>query len=174
MTGTGGEDAILVLNAGSSSIKCAVFGGDLTERLGGMADGIGGEGSLKVGEVRHKARFANHEEALAALLEGLAAQGLSVESFRAAGHRVVHGGTELTRPALVTDDVLAGIRRCVPLAPLQRAQAPLARAAAPPMMKNNKVVRIEVELEDGEPCAPPSPRPARVCAARGPPPGAQT
>ena len=118
MTGTGGEDAILVLNAGSSSIKCAVFGGDLTERLGGMADGIGGEGSLKVGEVRHKARFANHEEALAALLEGLAAQGLSVESFRAAGHRVVHGGTELTRPALVTDDVLAGIRRCVPLAPL--------------------------------------------------------
>ena len=62
----------------------------------------------------------------------------------------------------------------VPLAPLQRAQAPLARAAAPPMMKNNKVVRIEVELEDGEPCAPPSPRPARVHAARGPPPGAQT
>jgi acetate kinase len=39
-------DLILVLNAGSSSIKLAVFDHDLTECLSGIADGIGGTGSL--------------------------------------------------------------------------------------------------------------------------------
>lgn len=118
MTATGGEDAILVLNAGSSSIKFAVFGSDLKERLSGMADGIGGEGALRVGEARQAATFNDHAAALAAVLEGLSAHGLEVKRFRAAGHRVVHGGTELTEPARIDVHVLGAIRRCVPLAPL--------------------------------------------------------
>ncbi|MEQ8895913.1 MAG: acetate/propionate family kinase [Roseovarius sp.] len=118
MSGAGGEDAILVLNAGSSSIKFAVFGGDLKERLRGMAEGIGGEGSLRVGRDRQAASFGTHAAALAAVLEGLAAQGFSADRFRAAAHRVVHGGMELTEPAKIDVHVLAGIRRCVPLAPL--------------------------------------------------------
>lgn len=118
MTGTGGEDAILVLNAGSSSIKFAVFGGDLRERLRGMADGIGGDGALRVGDARQPAQFGDHAAALAAVLDGLAAQGLSARRFRAAGHRVVHGGMELTEPAKIDVHVIGAIRRCVPLAPL--------------------------------------------------------
>ena len=75
MTAPGGEDAILVLNAGSSSIKFAVFGGDLKERLTGMADGIGGDGALRVGRDRQTATFGTHAAALAAVLEGLAPAG---------------------------------------------------------------------------------------------------
>lgn len=118
MDNAGGEGAVLVLNAGSSSIKVAVFGGDLREHLHGMADGIGGTGALKIGKTSCKADFPDHAAALDALLEGLADHGIKPCSLRAAAHRVVHGGTELTAPVRVTGDVLAAIRRCVSLAPL--------------------------------------------------------
>jgi|SRR6056297_2261402 len=118
MGGPGQGDAILVLNAGSSSIKLAVFDAGLTERLSGMAEGIGGAGTLRLGKHREAARFADHAEALAAVLAALAGQGLGPARFRAAAHRVVHGGTDLTAPARVDADTLAAIRRCVPLAPL--------------------------------------------------------
>ena len=109
---------ILVINAGSSSIKFAVFDGDLAEMLRGMADGIGGEGSLRVGEERCPARFGDHESALRAVFEVLAAHGLPLAGFRAAAHRVVHGGAELTAPVLVTEQTRAAIARCGRLAPL--------------------------------------------------------
>lgn len=118
MCGPGGEDAILVINAGSSSIRFAVFGGDLRERLRGMADGIGEKGALTIAGKRKEARFAGHDEALRAVLEALADRGLAVERFRAAAHRVVHGGAELTAPARIDEATLSAIRRCVPLAPL--------------------------------------------------------
>src|SRR6056297_1009955 len=111
-------DLILVLNAGSSSIKLAVFDGDLAETLTGIADGIGGTGSLKLGNVKTAQDFHDHESALQAVLAGLEANGLPFSRFRAAAHRVVHGGTELTEPARVTPEVMAAIDRCSALAPL--------------------------------------------------------
>ena len=112
------SDLILVLNAGSSSIKLAVFDGDLAETLTGIADGIGGTGSLKLGNVKTAQDFHDHESALQAVLAGLEANGLPFSRFRAAAHRVVHGGTELTEPARVTPEVMAAIDRCSALAPL--------------------------------------------------------
>ena len=118
MAGPGNTDLILVLNAGSSSIKFAVFDADLNDVLSGMADGIGGPGTLKVGDDKADAPLPDHDAALAAVLDALAAKDLPPEQFSAAAHRVVHGGTDLTAPARVTPDILDKIRACVPLAPL--------------------------------------------------------
>ena len=118
MAGPGDTDLILVLNAGSSSIKFAVFDGNLNEVLSGMADGIGGPGVLKVGTGKTELDLADHDAALSAALDALRGQELPPERFTAAAHRVVHGGTTLTAPAHVTPDILNEIRACVPLAPL--------------------------------------------------------
>jgi len=118
MAGPGDTDLILVLNAGSSSIKFAVFDGNLNEVLSGMADGIGGPGFLKVGTGKTELDLADHDAALSAALDALRGQDLPPERFTAAAHRVVHGGTTLTAPARVTPDILNKIRACVPLAPL--------------------------------------------------------
>ncbi|GAW34052.1 acetate kinase [Roseovarius sp. A-2] len=111
-------DLILVLNVGSSSIKLAVFDSDLTETLTGIAEGIGGAGHLKLGSVKTVQDFPDHDSALQAVLSGLEVNGLPFSRFRAAAHRVVHGGTELTEPARVTPGVIAAIDRCLELAPL--------------------------------------------------------
>jgi len=118
MAGPGDTDLILVLNAGSSSIKFAVFDGNLNEVLSGMADGIGGPGFLKVGTGKTELDLADHDAALSAALDALRGQELPPERFTAAAHRVVHGGITLTAPARVTPDILNEIRACVPLAPL--------------------------------------------------------
>ena len=41
---------ILVLNTGSSSVKFAVFDAQLNERISGVAEGIGGQGQLRIGD----------------------------------------------------------------------------------------------------------------------------
>jgi acetate kinase len=64
--------------------------------------------------------FAGHAEALAAVADELAADGLGLDSPRLAaiGHRAVHGGTRFTAPVLVTDEVVQAMRELIPLAPL--------------------------------------------------------
>ena len=118
MTGPAARDLILVLNAGSSSIRIAVFDRNLTERLSGIADGIGGPGTLRIGGEKATRDLPDHAAALQAILQALETRGFPLARFRATGHRVVHGGTELTAPARLTPEVIAAIRRCVPLAPL--------------------------------------------------------
>ena len=118
MAGPGDTDLVLVLNAGSSSIKFAVFDANLNDVLSGMADGIGGTGSLKVGSDKAQTDLPDHATALTAVLDALRTKDMPPERFAAAAHRVVHGGTDLTAPARITPDVLDKIRACVPLAPL--------------------------------------------------------
>ena len=109
---------IFVVNAGSSSIKVALFDGAV-QVLSGMVVEIGGAARLTVGEGAARAVSApDHEAALALLIEGFADQGHPLSALRAAGHRVVHGGRDLTAPVRVTDAVLAQVEACVPLAPL--------------------------------------------------------
>lgn len=113
---------ILVINAGSSSIKFALFDGDLVLVLSGMAEGIGAKGSspasLKIGKDTRRCVFATHTDALAAILAALQAQGIQPSDLSAAAHRVVHGGAQLTAPVRLTPDILTQIQDCVPLAPL--------------------------------------------------------
>ena len=88
---------LLVVNAGSSSLKLALFDGLEEVRRGQVAE-IGADG---------------HKAALERLLRDGFGQGLT-----AAAHRVVHGGARLTRACRVDAGVLAEIEACVPLAPL--------------------------------------------------------
>ena len=89
----------LIVNAGSSSLKLKVFDGDRE-----VAKAFVGE----IGPDGHKAAMA----------EGLAQAGVSVDRLSAAAHRVVHGGAGLTATCRVTPSVLRQIQDCLPLAPL--------------------------------------------------------
>jgi len=114
-----GKDApILVVNAGSSSIKFAVFGDGSQAKLTGTADGIGGDAHIRVGDQTRKADLPDHDSALSAVIEALDTHDMPITGFRAAAHRVVHGGTDLTAPAKVTSEVHQQITDCIPLAPL--------------------------------------------------------
>ena len=111
-------DDILVLNSGSSSIKFALFGADLSKKTSGSATEIGGASSLVLNGTRQDVQLSSHVAALEAILAALAETGVSLTSLSAAAHRVVHGGLDLRAPCRVDQGVLDGIERCVPLAPL--------------------------------------------------------
>ena len=112
------EDHILVLNAGSSSIKFAVFDADLTQRHSGLAAGIGGQSFLQIGADRTALPLIDHRAALSAVLGALTRAGVTTDTLRAAAHRVVHGGRKLTAPVRITPQVRAEIAAYSPLAPL--------------------------------------------------------
>ncbi len=140
------RDHLLTLNAGSSSIKFALFGvaGDLnTPTVTGQADGLGLNATLKIrnaeGTTLHEAPLAAsggktsaHHDALAAVLNWLRAKQGDV-NVCAVGHRIVHGGTEFAQPILIDDEVQAAIAALQPLAPLHQphnlAGVQAARAA---------------------------------------------
>jgi acetate kinase len=118
------QDAIAVLNAGSSSLKFAVYrlarGANPERVLRGQIDGVSGADA--------------HARALAEFEQRLAREAPALRLV-AAGHRVVHGGARFTAPALVTDALLAELRALVPLAPRHQPHAIAAieslRAARP-------------------------------------------
>lgn len=110
---------ILVVNAGSSSIKVALFQPDLTEVMAGQVSGIGGPlAHIDLGTDNKDIAAPDHDAALAAILTSLNTQGIAIGALTAAAHRVVHGGTTLVQPCKITDDVIAGIEAATPLAPL--------------------------------------------------------
>jgi acetate kinase len=109
---------ILVVNAGSSSVKVALFDADLQELLRGSVSEIGGSGRLKLGPREEPASAPDHDSALALLMKGMEAQGYPSVRLTAAAHRVVHGGEALTAPTRLTPEAVAAIEACVPLAPL--------------------------------------------------------
>jgi len=110
---------ILVVNAGSSSIKVALFRPDLTQVMAGQVSGVGGAlAHIKLGTDNKDIAAPDHDTALNAILASLAAQGITISALSAAAHRVVHGGTSLVAPCAITDDVIAGIEAATPLAPL--------------------------------------------------------
>lgn len=108
---------ILVMNAGSSSVKCAVFAGGAALASGAVAE-IGGAARLKFGGEARAVEAPDHRAAVAACLAALAEAGHEVGSLAAAAHRVVHGGVAFVAPCRIDAAVLAGIEACVPLAPL--------------------------------------------------------
>ncbi|MEL7098199.1 MAG: acetate kinase [Pseudomonadota bacterium] len=109
---------ILVVNAGSSSIKFELFSAALASVLDGAVTEIGGTAEIRVGKATAKAEAPDHTAALRLILARLDAAGHPVSSLKAAGHRVVHGGATLTAAQAVDDAVLSGIEACIPLAPL--------------------------------------------------------
>ncbi|RVV98709.1 acetate kinase [Mesobaculum littorinae] len=126
---------ILVVNAGSSSVKVELFGPDLVPELSGSVTEIGGSGQLVLGQARRPVSAPDHAAALGLLLADLSDRGCGPGDLDAAGHRVVHGGAELTAPCRIDAEVMAGIEACIPLAPLHNPHnlsAIRALAAAAP------------------------------------------
>ena len=121
---------VLILNAGSSSIKFAVFDSAFEEQVQGLADGIGGASRLIVDGAETEIPFIDHKAALSGILNALADRGITAGSLTAIGHRVVHGGRNLTAPTRITPEVRAEITDCTPLAPLHN---PHSLAAIDPM-----------------------------------------
>lgn len=109
---------ILILNAGSSSIKVKLFAPDLTEVLSGRVTEIGGSGELILGDRRGPVSASNHANALERMLRAMEEAGVALADLTAVGHRIVHGGETLTAPAELTDEVIGQITACIPLAPL--------------------------------------------------------
>lgn len=109
---------ILVINAGSSSIKAVLFGAELEALLSLAVTEIGGQAQLRLGAAVRAVAAADHLAALAAILAALAAAGYPLSEIRAAAHRVVHGGRRLQAPCRVTAEVEAEIAACAALAPL--------------------------------------------------------
>lgn len=126
--------ALLVLNAGSSSIKFTLFdigaGRQNAERLceGQLTTPGGGvhlsatEGAGRTLIERELAPGKGQATPLQALLAWLE-QTFGGLPLRAAAHRVVHGGDRYSAPTIIDADVLAELRRLIPLAPLHQPQA---------------------------------------------------
>jgi acetate kinase len=126
------DDALLVLNAGSSSLKFAVYGVDASGTLHagyrGVVEEIGRQGRFRVfhapdagDRTDHAVAAPDHEAALQRLLDWLEARDPGVK-FRAAGHRVVHGGADYRHPVRIDAQVLAALERLVPLSPLHQSR----------------------------------------------------
>ncbi|MBO0758787.1 MAG: acetate/propionate family kinase [Bradyrhizobiaceae bacterium] len=124
-------DTILVVNAGSSSVKFQVFGvdgGDGPERLiRGQIDGIGTQPRLRArgsdGLSLVDQTFGN--DIVSDIPTALRTAGAWLREQRkimpiAVGHRVVHGGPEYDRPVLIDDHVIASLEQYIPLAPLHQ------------------------------------------------------
>ncbi|HMN38790.1 MAG TPA: acetate/propionate family kinase [Hyphomicrobium sp.] len=118
--------AVLVLNAGSSSIKFAIYEVDeLAVLCSGQIDGIGaaqrftatGSWSEALALKGPLPREATHEASTAWLLDLLRTR-LPDLSIAAAGHRVVHGGARYESAVVVDDVVLSELDSLVGLAPL--------------------------------------------------------
>ena len=118
---------ILIINAGSSSLKYQLMDPETgVVSAKGLCERIGIDGRLN-----HKGSgdkivkdipMPTHSEAIAATLDILVdpVEGVikSVEEIDAVGHRVLHGGMEFFDCCIIDDDVIAAIKRCIPLGPL--------------------------------------------------------
>lgn len=118
-------EAILVLNAGSSSLKFQAFDYDsLNVLIEGRVVRIGGAAQLSAtldGVTTHTdlASGAGHEAALEAVLGFIDAHDDDWR-IRGVAHRVVHGGTRYAEPVLTTPEVLRDLKALIPLAPLHQ------------------------------------------------------
>lgn len=117
--------AILVLNAGSSSLKFALYRAtDLVALCRGGIDGIGKSARLKLSEAPPAVIAAvgdapadeGHDGIKAWLIAKLEAAFPDVQ-LAAAGHRVVHGGREFAEPVVVTQEIVSRLEAFIPLAP---------------------------------------------------------
>lgn len=111
---------LLVLNAGSSSIKFALYGLPLSGRPSheGQISGIGRESRFfvdgKSQSIPHA--IAHHGGAIALLLEWLQSEG-HAGKLAGVGHRVVHGGTQFTHPMRLDAHAIEALATLNPLAP---------------------------------------------------------
>ena len=124
-------DTILVVNAGSSSVKFQIFSvegeGKLRRLIKGQMDGIGSRPRLRASGADSDP-LADRAYPIEAVPDVPAAMAIAAGCLRdeirispvAVGHRVVHGGPDYDRPVLIDHGVVARLERFVSLAPLHQ------------------------------------------------------
>ena len=135
------QSCVAVINAGSSSIKFALYeaGRDGLLLFRGQVEGIGVDPHLEarnlagatVAERRWAKAELDHRRATAEILT-LGQELLAGRPVLGVGHRVVHGGTEFAGPVRIDQGVMASLKKFVPLAPLHQPHnlAPIEAIAA--------------------------------------------
>jgi acetate kinase len=125
------SDAILVVNAGSSSIKFSLFlerGEALDLLLGGQIEGLYSAPRFKArdaaGAVVGERQWADGEplghDGAIAHLAGFLREQLGEHRLAAVGHRVVHGGSAYAAPVRLTAEIVEHLEQFIPLAPLHQ------------------------------------------------------
>jgi acetate kinase len=125
-------ETILVLNAGSSSIKFQLFAvvarDGLERRMRGQVEGIGtrprlvakGTKGETLADETWPAREVSHVPIALEKLIAFLRQQIGGKLPNAIGHRVVHGGPDYSEPTLVSEAIIARLERFAPLAPLHQ------------------------------------------------------
>ena len=120
---------VLVVNAGSSSLKYQLFDTESSTVLAkGNCERIGIDGSRIIHKTAGKEEYiketalCDHSAAMKLVVETLLDSKVgcigSVDEIEAIGHRVVHGGPYFAESVLVTDEVMSVLEKCVSYAPL--------------------------------------------------------
>ena len=144
---------ILVINAGSSSLKYQLLNPETQEVLAkGLCERIGIDGKFTykpAGKEAIKAAdvaMPTHSEAIQTVLNALVDEknGVigSMKEIDAVGHRVVHGGEKFAQSVLITDEVMAAIEECNPLAPLHNPANIIGIKACQQLMPGTPMVAV--------------------------------
>jgi len=122
-------ECIVVVNAGSSSVKFGIYdtAGEEPLLLRGQVEQIGvspmlsasDEAGTELASQSFPAEGFGHGEAMEAIT-ALAREQLPGSTVKGIGHRVVHGGSKFTAPVVVTSEILALLDKLTPLAPLHQ------------------------------------------------------
>ncbi|ADQ90711.1 acetate kinase [Mesomycoplasma hyopneumoniae] len=138
---------ILVVNAGSSSIKWQIFQKENLELLGvGLIERIGLEdGLIKMSfgkkDYKYKDNFANHSQALAVQIAFWKENQLveNLEEFQLVGFRIVHGGASFKAPAKLDQMAISKIEAAAKFAPLHNPGALATIKAVKELIPNAKL-----------------------------------
>ena len=143
---------VLILNCGSSSLKCQLIDMDKEERImKGHYDRIGGSRSSLRFNVRGNKEVIeyparNFEEAIKEILNLLISPKYNViksyDEIGAVGHRIVHGGEKFKESVIIDDDVIKAIEDCVTLAPLHNPAGLAGIKACQKLLPNTKMVAV--------------------------------
>ena len=144
---------ILVINAGSSSLKYQLLDPESGVLLAkGLCERIGIDGKFTYKAEGKKTLDAidipmpTHSEAIQAVLDAVADKENGVISsmgeIDAVGHRVVHGGEKFAASVLITDEVMAAIEECNPLAPLHNPANIIGIQACRKLMPSTPMVAV--------------------------------
>ena len=144
---------VLVINAGSSSLKYQLLNPDTQEILAkGLCERIGIDGKFTykpTGKTAVKAAdvaMPTHSEAIQTVLNALVDKdnGVigSMKEIDAVGHRVVHGGEKFAKSVRITDEVMATIEECNPLAPLHNPANIIGIRACQQLMPGTPMVAV--------------------------------
>ena len=144
---------ILVINAGSSSLKYQLLNPDTQQVLAkGLCERIGIDGKFtykpegKTAVKEADVAMPTHNEAIKAVLDALVDKdnGVigSMKEIDAVGHRVVHGGEKFAKSVLITDEVMAAIEECNPLAPLHNPANIIGIKACQALMPDTPMVAV--------------------------------